>query len=56
MKLKLYYKNSEWHSGIYRGNGGVSSLVVCRQSRSILRAIGIFLKWDNIRKGYEKTT
>ncbi len=43
MKLKLGKKNGEFYSGIYCGNGGISSLVNCRKGSLwfVLKAFSI---------------
>lgn len=42
MKLKLRRDGSGWASGIYRGNGGISSLTVARHTHSFWKAISLF--------------
>jgi hypothetical protein len=43
MKLRLKrLESGEWESGVYRGNGGISSMIASRISRSLLKAIGVF--------------
>lgn len=49
MKLKLWRKNNDWISGVYRGKGGVSSLVCSRKSKSLWKAIGVF-NFKNIKR------
>jgi len=51
MKLKLKNKKGEWYAGIYRGNGGVSSLVIHRQSKNLWGVIGIFFNLKYIWRG-----
>ncbi len=42
MKLKLYKKNGDWNSSIHRGNGGISSMVAGRTSKSIWFCLMLF--------------
>jgi len=49
MKLKLKRHKGQWQSGIYKGNGGVSSAVVCRLG-TIRHCLGIFFKLSNYQK------
>ena len=43
MKLKLEkIKEGKWQAGVYRGRGGVSSLIASRVGGSLWYAIGVF--------------
>lgn len=54
MKLKFENdKNGHWHSGVYRGNGGISSLICARHSKSWWQAFKLFF---NLRVYYDALT
>lgn len=42
MKVKLKKIKGEWHSGIYRGNGGISSMINSKITKSFWSAIRVF--------------
>lgn len=42
MKVILKRVGKEWRCALHRGNGGVSSLVASRQSKSLLWALRAF--------------
>jgi len=50
MKLKLYKKDKDWTASIHKGNGGISSLVIARTSKSIFHVIKVFLNPKNYIK------
>ena len=41
MKIKISKKGIEWYAGIWRGKGGISSLIVSRQGKRFWRTIRI---------------
>jgi hypothetical protein len=53
MKLKLCKKNNEWMSGIYRGNGGISSLIKSATSKNLFKCLFLFI---NIKYYYRALT
>ena len=51
MKIKIKkQENGEWRTQLNRGNGGVSSLVCMRQSKSLIKSISILFSFKNILK------
>jgi len=48
LKIKIGHKNKEYCFGLYRGNGGISSLIECRHG-SFLYCIRVFTL-KNIRR------
>lgn len=49
MKLRLQKSDNHWHSGVYRGKGGVNSLVAARVANSLWYCLGVFT-FKNIYK------
>ena len=47
MKLKLKKDQGYWMAGIYRGKGGVSSLINVRHSKSFWEVIRVFFRIRN---------
>ncbi len=51
MRLRLYKnKNDKWFAGMYRGKGGVSSMLKVRQCKRFLWCILIFFNIKNYYK------
>jgi hypothetical protein len=42
MKLKLSRKQGQWKASVHRGNGGISSMVSGRMSKSLFWVLGVF--------------
>lgn len=56
MKIKLSKdRNGEWMAGIYRGKGGISSLINARHSRSFWNVLKVFFRIRNYRLLFKTT-
>jgi hypothetical protein len=42
MKLKFGKSGNEYCAGIYTGNGGISSMIIYRQSKKLWKTLGVF--------------